>query len=81
MELDRIQGGAKPSPFKSLRMKIILNLFTGIILNGIPEAHAEQALQTAKAVEETAPNRGVPARLDHTASRALNRAGRTAKGT
>ena len=45
---------------------IILNLFIGIILNSMSEAHAEQALQTAKAAEEDLPSQGVLARLDHT---------------
>jgi len=46
---------------------IILNLFIGIILNSMSEAHAEQALQTARSAEELAPNHAVLARLDHTA--------------
>ncbi len=45
---------------------IILNLFIGIILNSMSEAHAEQALQTAKAAEENAPGQSVLARLEHT---------------
>jgi len=46
---------------------IILNLFIGVILNSMSEAHAEQALQTARSAEELAPNHAVLARLDHTA--------------
>ena len=45
---------------------IILNLFIGIILNSMSEAHAEQALQAAKVAEEAAPSQGVLAQLDHT---------------
>ena len=45
---------------------IILNLFIGIILNSMSEAHAEQARQSAKAAEASAPTGGVLARLDHT---------------
>jgi voltage-gated sodium channel len=44
---------------------IILNLFIGIILNSMSEAHAEQARQSAKAAEESAPHQGALARLDH----------------
>lgn len=66
MELDRIGGGVKPSRVKSLRVMIVLNLFTGIILNSIPGAHVERALalRTARPVEETAPSQGMLARLD-----------------
>ena len=45
---------------------IILNLFIGIILNSMSEAHEEQARQSAKAAETNAPTEGVLARLDHT---------------
>ncbi len=45
---------------------IILNLFIGIILNSMSEAHAEQALETATAAEANTPTQGVLARLDHT---------------
>ena len=45
---------------------IILNLFIGIILNSMSEAHEEQARQSAKAAEANAPSEGVLARLDHT---------------
>jgi voltage-gated sodium channel len=45
---------------------IILNLFIGIILNSMSEAHSEQALHTAKEAEATLPSQGVLARLDHT---------------
>jgi chromosome segregation ATPase len=45
---------------------IILNLFIGIILNSMSEAHEEQARQSAKAAEANAPTESVVARLDHT---------------
>ena len=45
---------------------IILNLFIGIILNSMSEAHAEQALQAAKTAEAGAPRQSLLARLDHT---------------
>ncbi len=44
---------------------IILNLFIGIILNSMSEAHAEQALETATSVGKNAPNPGALGRLDH----------------
>ncbi len=46
---------------------IILNLFIGIILNSMSEAHAEQALQAERSAGDLAPNQAVLARLDHTA--------------
>lgn len=46
---------------------IILNLFIGIILNSMSEAHAEQTLQTARSTAELAPHQAVLDRLDLTA--------------